>query len=412
MRAVLADPALQVMGFLNEIVLRYPHAVSFAPGRPSEALFDARASVDEIDRYVDHRAAQSGRPRRAIVDTLGQYGPSRGIITDLVAAHLRADERIDCAEDTIVVTNGAQEAMTLVLLALFEPGRDVLLVGEPNYIGITGMAAILGIQVVPVSADDDGTDLAELERAVDRIRRDGKRPRAFYDIPDFHNPLGTRMPLDARRRLLGLAERHSLLLIEDNAYGMFAYDGVRMPTLRALDVASRVIYLGTFSKTLYPGLRVGYAILPDRAQAEALATVKSLTSVNTSPLLQAVVGGSLLRSDGSLAEVCRAKVSFYRNNRDRMLRALERELAGAATWNEPAGGFFVTVALPFDFGDAELVRCAQDYRVVVAPMAYFSLTGGRRRQIRLSFSYVSEAQIDEGVARLAAFVRDEVERAR
>jgi (S)-3,5-dihydroxyphenylglycine transaminase len=404
MRAVLADPALKVMGFLNEVVLRYPQAISFAPGRPTESLFDARTSLDEIDRYVDHRAAQTGVSRRAILDSLGQYGPSRGIITDLIAAHLRTDEQIAAAEDTIVVTNGAQEAMTLVLLALFEPGRDVLLVSEPSYIGITGMAAILGIEVVPVS------DLDEIEQVVDRVRQDGKRPKAFYDIPDFHNPLGTRMPLDARKRLLELAERHSLVLLEDNAYGVFAYDGVRLPTLRALD--GRVIYLGTFSKTLYPGLRVGYAVLPDRTQAEALSTVKSLTSVNTSPLLQAVVGGSLLRSGGSIVELCRAKVAFYRSNRDRMLGALQRELAGVATWNEPAGGFFLTVSLPFDFGDAELVRCAQDFRVVVSPMAYFCRTGGRRRQVRLSFSYVSEAQIDEGVARLASFVRDELGRTR
>lgn len=410
MRPILSDPALKVMNFLNEAVARYPSAISFAPGRPVEALFDASGSLAEIDRYVDSRAATTSMSRQAILDSLGQYGRTKGIISDLIAQHLRADEQIFTDEENILVTNGAQEAMTLVLLALFEPAErsEVLLVSEPNYIGITGMAAILGIEVVPIPANDDGTDLVELERTIERVKRDGKQPRAFYDIPDFHNPLGARMPLAARKRLLAIAERHALRLLEDNAYGMFAYDGDRAPTLRALDTRGLVLYFGTFSKVLFPGLRVGYVVTPDKAQADALSAVKSLTTVNTSPLMQAVVGGLLLRSGGSLAGLCREKVAFYKSNRDRMLDALDRNFGRmpGVRWNRPSGGFFLTLSLPFEIGEAELVDCAERYGVIFCPMAFFSLTDQRRRQARLSFSYVSHEQIDEGVSRLASFVRE------
>jgi (S)-3,5-dihydroxyphenylglycine transaminase len=141
--------------------------------------------------------------------------------------------------------------------------------------------------------------------------------------------------------------------------------------------------------------------------------VKSLTTVTTSPVVQAVVGALLLENGGSLRGLVRDKLPFYKGNRDRMLACLERELGGGrggegvegVRWNRPAGGFFLTVHLPFEVDDASLQACARDYGVIVCPMSYFSLTAGRERQVRLSFSYVTEAQIEEGIARFARFVR-------
>ncbi|MDX2086532.1 MAG: PLP-dependent aminotransferase family protein [Kofleriaceae bacterium] len=408
----LNDPSLRVMNFLNEIVLEFPAAISFAPGRPVESLFNVESSLLEIQRYVDHRVAETGQSRAKIFESLGQYGKTKGIVSDLVARQLANDEKIAVDSESILVTSGSQEAMTIALLGLFEPGRDVLLVSEPNYIGITGMAAILGIEVCGVAGGDDGTDPDELEQAICRVRDAGKNPKAFYDIPDFHNPLGSHMPLAARQRLLDIAKRNDLLIIEDNAYGMFAYDSDRIPTLKALDTDGRVIYLGTYSKTLFPGLRVGYLVATDPQLADELSKVKSLTTINTSPILQAIAGGLLLESDCSLVETCRRKVAFYKGNRDRMLECLEATfgtdiaLREQVRWNRPAGGFFLNVALPFDFDEEQLRRCARDYRVIVCPMSFFSLDGGRRQQIRLSFSYVPPTEIEEGIRRLFRFVRD------
>ena len=317
----------------------------------------------------------------------------------------------------------------ILLLGLFAPATDVLLSSDPTYIGITGLARILGIAVHPIPTGDHGLDPEAVAAAIRAVRRQGKVPRAVYDIPDFNNPLGTRMPLAARRALLDIVHGEGVLLFEDNPYGRFAYDGEPERTLKALDERGDVIYLGSFSKTLYPGLRIGYLVADQEvpapegtggtptALAYELSKVKSLTTVTTPPLLQAVVGGILLENGGSLKSLMAAKLPSYRENRDRMLACLEERfgtdpaLARQVRWNRPEGGFFLTLTLPFDFTEERLTVCARDYGVIVCPMSFFSLLGekgGRNREIRLSFSYVNPAEIEEGIARLARFVRDTV----
>jgi (S)-3,5-dihydroxyphenylglycine transaminase len=409
-----ADPLLEVMNFLNEVVLRYPHAVSFAPGRPAKQHFDVEGSIARIAAWVAHRAAAGGSSAAEVYGDLGQYGRTNGIIGDLIARQLAIDHGIHAASEAIVVTSGAQEGMAILLAALFDPAADALLVSDPTYIGITGLARLLGIQVVPVASGPHGVEAAAVAAAADAVERSGRRARALYDVPDFNNPLGTLMPLPARRELLHLAGERGMLLFEDNPYGMFSYDADPPPTLKALDERGVVIYLGSFSKTLFPGLRLGYLVADQEVElpgarratlAGELSKVKSLTTVNTSPLLQAAAGGILLENGCSLHALVRRKLPFYRENRDRMLHCLAARLTGLATWNRPAGGFFLTLDLPFEFDAGCLEECARDFGVICCPMTFFSLTAGRERQLRLSFSYVSPAEIDEGIARFARFVR-------
>jgi (S)-3,5-dihydroxyphenylglycine transaminase len=419
LKSCFGDPLLEVMNFLNEVVLRYPQAVSFAPGRPAERHFDVERSLGQASIYVAHRAAVTGWSPLAVWNDLGQYNKTNGIINDLVARQLELDEGIFVRPESILITHGCQEAMTILLMGLFDPAHDVLLVSDPTYIGITGLAAILGIEVLPISTGENGLDPQDVSAAIAAVRRNGKRPRAVYDIPDFNNPLGTQMPLAARRDLLDVLHREEVLLFEDNPYGMFSYDGEPLPTLRSLDEHGVVVYLGSFAKTLYPGLRAGYLIADQEvvgtggqrtSLAAELSKIKSLTTVTTAPIVQAVVGALLLENGGSLRALVRGKLPFYKGNRNRMLACLERELGGldGVRWNRPAGGFFLTVHLPFVVDDAALQECARDYGVIVCPMSYFSLTGGRERQVRLSFSYVTEAQIEEGISRFARFVQEKI----
>lgn len=419
LKSCFGDPLLEVMNFLNEVVLRYPEAISFAPGRPAERHFDVERSLAKAPLYVEHRAAATGRPPLAVWNDLGQYNRTNGIINDLIAKQLELDEGIRVRPESIVVTHGCQEGMTLLLLGLFEPARDVLLVSDPTYIGITGLADIVGIEMVPVPTGEEGLDPRAVADAVDGVLRSGKRPRALYDIPDFNNPLGTQMPLETRRELLAVLHERGVLLFEDNPYGMFSYDGDPLPTVKSMDEHGVVVYLGSFSKTLYPGLRAGYLIADQQvvspsghrtSLAAELSKVKSLTTVTTSPVVQAVVGALLLEHGGSLRGLVSGKLPFYKANRDRMLASLEESLGGldGVRWNRPGGGFFLTVNLPFEFDDECLQACARDYGVIVCPMPYFSLTRGRERQVRLSFSYVTEAQIEEGIRRFARFVRDRI----
>jgi (S)-3,5-dihydroxyphenylglycine transaminase len=415
LKPCFAEPLLEVMIFLNEVVQRYPQAISFAPGRPAEMHFDVEASLGKVTRFVEHRAAASGTPAAAVFADLGQYSRTNGIIHDLIARQLALDEGIRASPDAIVVTSGCQEGMAILLAGLFDPARDVLLVSDPTYIGITGLARILGIPLVAVASGPRGLDAADVAAAILAVGRSGRRARAIYDIPDFNNPMGTRMPLAARRALLEVAHERGVLVFEDNPYGMFAYDeGDPLPPLKALDERGVVVYLGSFSKTVFPGLRLGYLVADQEVEladgrrtllAAELAKVKSLTTVNTSPIVQAVVGGILLENDGSLAGLMRKKLPFYRANRDRMLACLAAELAGVASWNRPEGGFFLTVDLPFAFDLDSLESCARDFGVICCPMTFFALAAGREHQIRLSFSYVTPPQIEEGIARLARFVR-------
>lgn len=409
-----ADPWLNVMNFLNEVVLDFPRAVSFAPGRPAEHLFEVEESVGAIDRFVDHLVARGAPSRQAVYRSFGQYGRTNGIVCDLIARQLALDEAIEVEPRAVMVTTGCQEAMTIVLAGLFDPARDALLATDPTYIGITGLAAILGVEVIGVPAGEDGIELAAVEAAIAEAERRGKRARALYDVPDFNNPLGTSLPLARRQALLELAQQRELLIFEDNPYGMFAYDGEPLRTLKSMDTTGVVLYLGSFAKTLFPGLRLGFLVADqpvgegETLLAEELSKVKSLTTVNTAPLLQALAGGILLEHGGSLRSVVAPKLEFYRRNRDAMIERLEAELGTipGVRWNRPAGGFFLTVELPFVFDEACLRTCAADYGVIVCPMSFFTLGGGHERQIRLSFSYVTPEQIEDGVARLARFVRD------
>ncbi|MGI8548677.1 MAG: PLP-dependent aminotransferase family protein [Gemmatimonadaceae bacterium] len=419
-RSCLSSPALDVMTFLNEVVQRYPRAISFAPGRPSERYFGVPHHVDGIGRWVEYRAASTGQSVDQVTASLGQYASTAGIIQELVARHLAADQGIVVRPESIVITTGCQEAMLIAMLGLMEPTTDTLLVSDPSYVGITGIAEMLGIPVHPVPCGAHGLCPRRFEEAIGQVRAAGRRPRALYDVPDFNNPLGTSMPVDARLELLRVATEHDVLILEDNPYGAFAYDHAPMPTLKSLDRTGAVLYLGSFAKTLFPGLRIGYLVAdqptgPDGTLlAAALTTVKSLTTVNTSSITQAIVGAALLEHDGSLAPVLTGKRAQYRANRDRMLAALAREFEedGAClegvSWTRPAGGFFLVLRLPFPFTTEQLERCAGDFGAIVCPMSFFSLTPGREHEVRLSFSYVQDETVDEGIARLARFVRGEL----
>ena len=351
LKSWLSDPLLDVMNFLNEVVLRYPAAVSFAPGRPAERHFDVEGSLAAAAPWVAARARAAGIHERAVWDDLGQYNKTNGIINEAIARQLAADEGITAAPGSIVVTTGCQEGMAILLLGLIDPVADALLVSDPAYIGVPGLARILGLTVIPIATGEQGLEPAAVRRAAAEARRLGRRPRALYDVPDFNNPLGTRMPLAARHELLAVAREEGMLIWEDNPYGMFSYDGPPLPTLKALDEEGVVVYMGSFSKTLFPGLRLGYLVadqpvlLPSGERvplAAELSKIKSLTTVNTSPLVQAIAGGILLESEGSLRLVVERKLPFYRANRDRMLARLAAELGDAAgvSWNRPEGGSF------------------------------------------------------------------------
>ncbi|MFE9202280.1 PLP-dependent aminotransferase family protein [Micromonospora sp. NPDC007230] len=414
------DPALNSMNFLNEVAQHYPDAVSLAAGRPYEEFFEAAVLHRHLDTFRRHLADDLGLSPAQVDRTLLQYGRTKGIVHHLIARNLAVDEQITVDPETIVVTVGCQEAMFLVLRALRAGPEDVLLAVAPTYVGLTGAARLVDLPVRPVTGGPDGIDLADLRAQLRRARAEGLRPRACYVMPDFANPSGVSMDVAQRRRLLDLAVEEELLLIEDNPYGLFPAGGTeRRPTLKALDSRRRVVYLGSFAKTVLPGARVGYVVADQRVAgsdgtvgplADQLAKIKSMVTVNTSPIAQAVIGGALLAHDCSLVAANARERAAYARNLRHMVDGLARRFpaGGPVRWNVPAGGFFVVVTVPFGVDDALLHRSAREYGVLWTPMAHFYDDGATVNALRLSVSAVTPDQIDLGLDRLAALVTDEL----
>ncbi|WP_328847612.1 aminotransferase-like domain-containing protein [Streptomyces sp. NBC_00258] len=413
------------MTFLNEVSQRFPDALSFAAGRPHEGLFDIEDVHHYLRTFCDHLADARGWSAEHVRRTVLQYGRTKGIVHDLVAENLAVDEGIHIDPESIVVTVGCQEAMFLVLRAFRTDDRDVVLAVSPTYVGLTGAARLVDLPVLPVRSGTDGIDLDDLAETVRMARENGQRPRACYVVSDFSNPLGVSLGLDTRRRLLELAAELDLLVLEDNPYGLFSA-AERLPTLKAMDSRRRVVYLGSFAKSGLPGARVGYVVADQRVTdaggldlgpfADQLSRIKSMLTVNTSPLAQAVIGGKLLANGCSLVKANVRETEVYRRNLRLTLDGLEQRFrqdteAADVTWNTPGGGYFLVLTVPFPVDDALLEHSARRHGVIWTPMHHFYSGVTWTRQLRLSFSQLDPEQIDVGLDRIADLVQEQRSRA-
>lgn len=420
LHGALRDPVMQSLTFLNEIMERFPDAISFAPGAPNPEFFRNLAPGVSMARWVEHLRTSRKLDNGAVEQLLYGYGPTRGLINDLVAAALRRDAGIDVPDDAVVITVGAQEAMFLLLLVLCPSPGDAVAAADPCYVGFAGAARTLNVPVVPIRETDAGPDLDELEIAYRQATAAGCRIRALYVAPDFANPSGAVIDIASRRRLLDIAKRERMVVIEDGTYAFTSEVGAERPSLKALDQSRNVVHVGTFAKICMPGARVGYVVADQPVRgprdehwgslADALVAVKSMVTLNTPPIAQAVIGGMLLAADGSIDALGRDKGERYRGNLEVLLAALDRHLAtlaesGAVSWNRPGGGFFVRMRLPVPANAALLELAASKFGVLWTPMVSFHLASTSSNEVRLSHSYLKPDEIEQGVERFAAFVK-------
>ncbi len=413
LHASVTDPLSASMNFLNEIAGRFPAAISLAAGRPSDEFY----AVEDVERYLAAyigwlRAQGMGeaRVRQAIL----QYGRTNGQLGIMIARMLALDEDISVPAESIMVTSGCQEAMIIALRGLCAEPEDVVLAAEPCYVGFTGAARVLGVTVVPVPETAQGLRPDTVARVAREVRASGRRPRALYVVPNFANPSGVSLSAGVRRGLLAVAADQELLILEDDPYGLFGLDDRRCPALKSLDTDHQVMYLGSFAKSVFPGARVGFLVADQTVVsaaghrsllADELSTVKSMITVNTAPIAQAVIGGVLLSCGYSLRAANREKIAFYRGNLRALLAALERHFSDPAiTWNSPGGGFFAVLNVPVRADEKLLELSARDYGVLWTPMSYFYTGGGGSHAIRLSCSALATGQIDAGIRRLAALI--------
>jgi (S)-3,5-dihydroxyphenylglycine transaminase len=411
----VTDPVSASMNFLNEVAGRFPDAISLAAGRPYDAFY----AVEDVERYLTAyvsylRACGLGEAR--VRQAMLQYGRTNGLLGEMIARMLELDEGIRVPAESVMVTSGCQEAMIVALRGLCAGPEDVVLAAEPCYVGLTGAARVLGVTVVPVPETAAGLRPETVARVAREVRAGGLVPRALYVVSNFANPSGVSLAADVRRGLIEVAADQDLLILEDDPYGLFGLDDLHIPALKSLDTDQRVIYLGSFAKSVFPGARVGFMVADQvvvsaaghrSLLADELSTIKSMVTVNTSPIAQAVIGGVLVSCGYSLRTANREKIEFYRRNLRVLMAALERHFDDPViTWNSPSGGFFAVMDVPVRADEKLLELSARDYGVLWTPMSFFYLNGGGSHAIRLSCSALVPDQIDEGVRRLATLITD------
>lgn len=396
-----------LLEFLNAAAASSGELISFAAGMPDSVCINDYRLDDMIAAFVDSRAALGDN---GSAPELRQYGPTRGIITPHIQRYLAHDYGISLATDQIIVTNGAQEALSLLTWGLVDPAAECLLVPDPCFPGAHEAARRLGIEVIGFVYGPDALDRDALECTVALAKARGKRPGALYINPTYGNPLGGTLGCADREYLNRFAEAHELWIFEDDPYCLFSYDGKVTPPLAALPGNSKTLLVGSFSKSVSPSLRVGFIAAPQAGPLmEHLSEVKSALSLHTSQISQAVVGGMLHVCAYSLRRRCWQRSDFYRRKRDELARALQDAAQrspglGFARWSIPAGGFFVALDLPQPFLRHDLVKLRNEFGVLVTPMSEFSVSGAHTNAIRLAFSALPLEQIRPGIERLAAYL--------
>jgi 2-aminoadipate transaminase len=362
-------------------VTERPGIISFAGGLPSPQTFPVAAFAEACTKVL----RDDGRGALQYAASEG-YGPLREQVAEMLPW------KVDPAQ--VLITTGSQQALDLVAKVLIDAGSRIL-VETPTYLGALQAFAPMEPEVAGVHGDDDGVDIADLA---------GKAPgaRFFYVLPNFQNPTGRTMSESRREALSTAAGQLGLPLVEDNPYGDLWFDAPPPAPLTARNPAG-AIYLGSFSKVLAPGLRLGYVVAP-RAIAPKLLQAKQAADLHSPGFNQRLV--SEVMQDGFLQRHVPTIRALYKAQRDAMLRALEREMAGLGmTWNKPAGGMFLWARLPEGLGAADLLPKAVDKGVAFVPGAAFYADDADARTLRLSFVTATTEQIDIGIAALAATIR-------
>ncbi|MGZ4268672.1 MAG: aminotransferase-like domain-containing protein [Solirubrobacteraceae bacterium] len=371
-----------------------PEVISLAGGLPDTSTFPA----EELAAVLSRLAA--GDSARAL-----QYGPTEGMaaVKDAIAVVMAAEGTHVDPED-VLVTTGGQQVIDLVCKTLVDPG-DVIVAEAPTYPGAVPAFSAYQADVVQIAMDDAGMKVDELEATLDRLEREGRTPKFIYTIPTFQNPGGVTMSLPRRRRLVEVARERELLVLEDNPYGLLRYEGDALPTLRSLDGGDFVIYLGTFSKILSPGVRLGWAVAPAPV-LEKMNMGKQASDLCSSSLSQLFVARYF--TEGRWEAYLGSLRALYRRRRDVMLEALAEHLPPEATWTRPQGGLFLWATLPDYLDTTDMLARALSRNVAFVPGRAAYLDGRGAASMRLNFSGVDDDDIREGVRRIGEVVREQV----
>ena len=368
---------------LEDLFGRHPDMIFFGGGTPAREL----VPVERL-RAAAGRAWEDAPEALDYAEVPG-YRPLRELIATRMAGQGMAVD-----PDHLVVTNGSQQGIDLVARLALDPG-DAVAIEAPTFLGALQTFAAYEATYVPVPIDEEGLRIDALQRVLaDRPRP----PKLLYTIPTFQNPTGATLSRPRREALLSLARAHNLLVVEDDPYGELRYEGESVPPLRALD--PDVVYLGTFSKTIAPGLRVGWIAAPGHL-TDLLHSAKEGADIHNDRITTRTVFHA---AGGFLDDHLAAVRPVYRRRRDVLLTTLRQHMPPGVRWSEPEGGFFVWVELPDGMDADRLLPAAAERGVTFLPGAWFYSGEPDRRTLRLNFSTLPEERIAEGVRRLAGAI--------
>jgi 2-aminoadipate transaminase len=379
---------------LMEITAR-PEVISLAGGLPDTSTFPPESFAAQMTRIAHESAAEAL-----------QYGPTEGFErTKECIAEVMAVEGMHPDREDIIVTTGGQQAIDLVAKTLVDPG-DPVICEAPTYPGAVPVFSSYQAETLQVEMDASGMKVDQLEALLDRLASEGRRPKFIYSVPTFQNPAGVTLSAERRRRLVELAREREVLVVEDNPYGLLRYEGEPTEPLYKLDGGDYVLYLGTFSKILSPGIRLGWLCAPPPVM-EKIVLGKQAADLCTSTLTQYFVleyfAGERWR------EYVSDLVEIYRSRRDAMLESLERHFPAEASWTRPEGGLFVWATLPDYIDTTDLLAKALRENVAFVPGAAAYVDGRGRHSMRLNFSGSDTDEIREGIRRIGRVVSEQVE---
>ncbi len=377
-----------------------PEVVSLAGGMPFVQALQADDFADMVAALIRDRGAVAL-----------QYGSGQGDVRlrEQISSEIMTPVGIAAHPDDVVVTTGSQMALDLVVRVFCDPG-DVVLVEAPSYVGALGVFRAYECDIVHVAMDDEGLNPVALEEAIARVLASGRRPKLIYTIPSFHNPAGVTQGAQRRSEVLSVAKKHGILLLEDDPYGLLGFDGPYVdgsaPRAIRADDADGVVYLGSFSKTIASGLRVGWAVAPHGVREKLVLAAESAV-LCPSNFSQLTVSQYLATQPWT--EQIKIFRELYRERRDALIDSLAALMPEGTQWTVPQGGFYSWVTLPEGLDSRAMLPRAVAALVAYVPGTGFFVDGSGTNYLRLSYCYPEPERIREGVRRLAGVIEGELE---
>jgi len=371
---------------------RKPGVISFGGGLPDAALFPIQDLIDITQKVLSEKGYLAL-----------QYGPTPGEddMLEALLAHM-AEFGDQASKEQLCITSSSQQGLDLLSLLFLDEGAP-LVMELPSYLGAIQVFRRCGADMHGLPMDEHGMVIEELEALLERLDKENKKPRFIYTIPDYQNPSGITMSLERREKLIKIAHKRQIPLVEDSPYRELSYTGKTLPSLWTLAGGKGVIMLKTFSKILFPGMRMGW-LVADVSLIEKLEMLKQSVDLCTPAFNQYILANYIKM--GKMKETMEKATALYKKKAACMLGALERYMPAGVSWSKPTGGMFLWVILPENIDTKEIFKIAIDHNVAYVTGRSFHCDNSGSNTMRLNYSFPSLEQIDRGIKYLGEAIRE------